>query len=80
LRRRKSLCHAIPGWMRVRGCVESSVKSRFLDNQQPTPYAANSFLGYRHVSGNSFIYDGSRRRKGGSRLKLPLSGRPTSAV
>ena len=47
-----------PGWNACPRLRRSSVKSRCLDNQQPTPYAANSFLGTIARSvGNSFIYD-----------------------
>jgi hypothetical protein len=43
LRRRKLIYHAMPGWNAFPLLRRSSVKLRFLGNQQLTPCAANSF-------------------------------------
>ena len=63
--RRKSIDHAMPGWNACPRLRRSGVKSRSLDNQQPTPYAANSFLETIARSvGNSLIYDSERTNEG----------------
>ena len=63
--RRKSIYHAMPGWNACPRLRRPSVKSRCLDNQQPTPYATNSFLGTITLSvGNSLIYDSERTNEG----------------
>jgi hypothetical protein len=79
LRRRKSIYHAMPGWNACPRLRRSSVKSRCLDNQQPTPYAANSFLGTIARSvGNSLIYGSERTNEGW--LAAEIGTKRTSAV
>jgi hypothetical protein len=76
LRRRKSIYHAMPR-LKCLFALASTIKCHIaiLGSTHASIHAAIRSRGLSARSGSdSLLYDSPRRRKGGSRLKLALSG------